>query len=815
MPVLIPIAIALISAAYTAYTTKQAQAESKKKSREAAALRTVGGEVKSNTRSTTEPIKVIYGKHRVGGNIAYMTTTGHKHQNLYMAITHSEGPIEGIVLDNYSQPYIWFDGTRSTASKYTGLHFYELLTGTASQTCSTLLSGNTEFNDNMRNTAWTAWKLIHSQDVWQSIPEIQCLIKGRLLYDFRTTTTAWSDNPVLALYDYLTNERYGCGISAALLDLTTFEAAADYCESKDFTINMCVNLGGKSVWNTVDDILKLFRGNITYWDGKYYLNFRDLNEEASVFTIEDEHILLDESGKAQISLSDPGYYNIPKAIRVSFCNAENDNYTDDSFIVGNEQGLIEDLELAGCTDREMAGILATYELERAQLTRTVSGRFRDDLISIEPGNIVTLNSSALGISDQLMRVIGTTYSNTGFIDLAMQYEDTTLYDGVYNISAEGIYKCDLPDPSIVALIEDAAVTETTYVERLRTRSRLDITFTVPAIEIWFKQVEVWVAVDTGSHTAPYTHQFNTVGSFSIDPVEEGSTYYIKLRTENIWGVKQSLSDCIILQIAVQGKLNTAPASLLYLQAIPGDGGISLRSDKLDSSDIEVYEFRYGTQWTGAVLLSAKRAPYEDLGLVKPGIHTFWANTKGTNGLYGDDPVTADVSTHVPKGWSAYTTFTDDFTDGSATFLNTEHYSYNSADWLKCSHSITLSGGYTSIEFDTATAAATYYVYVDTETTTLGVGTTWNSVLSNETLTWNDIDAENRSWKDIFEVEEAPKLYIRVFYKEEAAHDWSYIESAQVLAGVVKARYFKVEIKIEDPSAATNLLVKEYTLRLYS
>ena len=42
------------------------------------------------------------------------------------------------------------------------------------------------------------------------LPDINVLMKGRKLYDPRTGLTAWSDNPALVTYDYLTSEM--CGV---------------------------------------------------------------------------------------------------------------------------------------------------------------------------------------------------------------------------------------------------------------------------------------------------------------------------------------------------------------------------------------------------------------------------------------------------------------------------------------------------------------------------------------------------------------------------------------------------------------------------
>jgi len=620
-----------------------------------------------------------------------------------------------------------------------------------------------------------------------------------------------------------------------------------------------------------------------------------LNEEVSVLTIEDEHIYRNDSGDAQISIADPGFYDIPKGVRVTYVNPDDNIYANDSFIVGEEDGLLEELKLDGCVDREMGGKLGLSHLERLQLQRSVSGQFRDDCLLLEPNDIVTLNTSALSISDQLMRVISSNYSELGFINLVLEYESLDIYNDVYDINTETIYRSTLPDPFESSYIESAAVSEDTYIERLRSRSKLDITFTVPD-DSWFKYVEVYQSID-GDVEANYTHQFNAKSNFSIDPVEEGQTYYIILRVVNIWGVKQSFNSSTKLSKLVVGKSDTVPDSLTSLSAISGDGSVSLRANKLNDPDIEIYEFRLGDQYSGGIFLSAKRSPNEELGSVKPGIHTFWCNTKGTNDLYGSTPQDATADVGLKTGWSALTNFDDDFTSSTSgqSFTNVEHLTYSGDDWLKCSHtSDVLTGQYISEEFDTGVSAADYFVYVDTEMVTVGSGTAWEDVLLSDSnaftvdyttdiatvtghgylgttpffvsttgalpgglnaeteyylvsittntfkfslsqggaavdltdngtgthtisrvLTWEEINADTRKWLDIFEIEEAPAITIRIYYKVLSGDSWSYIEDAQILSAVVNARYFKVEINITDPAISVNGYVKEYSLEIYN
>jgi len=70
------------------------------------------------------------------------------------------------------------------------------------------------------------------------------------------------------------------------------------------------------------------------------------------------------------------------------------------------------------------------------------------------------------------------------------------------------------------------------------------------------------------------------------------------------------------------------------------------------------------------------------------------------------------------------------------------------------------------------------------------------------------------WMEMTEVDEAPVMTITLYYKEEAAHNWSSVDNLQILAPVVTARYFKVRVNISDPTDEVFLYVENFALKLY-
>jgi hypothetical protein len=62
------------------------------------------------------------------------------------------------------------------------------------------------------------------------VPDIKVLMRGKKLYDPRTGETKWSENPALAIYDYLTSEM--CGVDPADIPLSPLITAANVCDEQ-------------------------------------------------------------------------------------------------------------------------------------------------------------------------------------------------------------------------------------------------------------------------------------------------------------------------------------------------------------------------------------------------------------------------------------------------------------------------------------------------------------------------------------------------------------------------------------------------------
>ena len=153
-----------------------------------------------NKESNVQAIPVIYGERRVGGTRVFVHTEGgDKNDYLYICLVLCEGEIASITS-------IEIDDRSISDERYFGLVSYQTFTGTNSQTASSLLSQTSKWGSShtLNGIAYLAIRLQWDQDAFSGIPDITAVVKGRKVYDPRTNTTAWSDNPALCIRDYLT-----------------------------------------------------------------------------------------------------------------------------------------------------------------------------------------------------------------------------------------------------------------------------------------------------------------------------------------------------------------------------------------------------------------------------------------------------------------------------------------------------------------------------------------------------------------------------------------------------------------------------------
>jgi hypothetical protein len=237
-------------------------------------------------RSPIAPRQIVYGEARVSGPLILAHVTGSKNEYLNMIVAvagHEVNEIGDVYLDD--EVVIEGSGTTPIA-KYTGFIDCVKLLGTDAQTVDstmdTNMGGTWGTNHRLRGIAAIYLRLLWDPDKFPGgVPNVSCVVQGKKLYDFRDTTTAYGTNPILALYDFMTNARYGLGIPAADLDIAasgTWEVAADVCDELQpldaggdetrYTVNGSTDTGARPT-ETINTLVAAMAGRLYYVSGEY------------------------------------------------------------------------------------------------------------------------------------------------------------------------------------------------------------------------------------------------------------------------------------------------------------------------------------------------------------------------------------------------------------------------------------------------------------------------------------------------------------------------------------------------------------------
>lgn len=384
----------------------------------------------TNINVNNAAIPVIYGTRLSGGTIVFMDIPINK-QWFYVNLVFSEGTIEG-----YSSYF--FNTQPAKASD--GVLINEFF-GTEGQTANTVLINefpHYTINHRLRGTAYVTFHF-KFKPFPAGLPLITALVKGIKIYDPRTASVQWSDNPALCLRDYLRSNKYGRGINPSLIDDASFILAANYCDElilgsyKRYTCNGVAETQTSSL-GIIKQILSSCRGMLIFSGGAYKIIID--KPDLAGFTFSEDNII----GGWKILLgSKKTQYN---RMRANFFNKDKE-YQPDIAIIDSGEYYIEDdrilsdlmIDLPFTTNGFTAKYIIAINLNQSR--KSISCEFTSTIegLLVEVGDVVYINhktpgwdthNSGLGKKFRIMRV--TLQNNDEVRIIANEYDD-----GVYNV----------------------------------------------------------------------------------------------------------------------------------------------------------------------------------------------------------------------------------------------------------------------------------------------------------------------------------------------------------------------------------------------
>lgn len=442
----------------------------------------------SMQRNPISSRKIVYGRAKVGGTILYMSegTSGvaENREHLYMvtALSYKEiDSFEKVYANNEELTIDPTNGRVTAPSRYypnsqPRFNVVKNMTGTTTQTLDSTVYNNTDLtvSDQFKEIACLQFWMAYDPDVFTSgIPNVTALVKGRKVLDFRTGTTAWSDNPALIIYDYLTDTDYGLAVPTSRIDTTSFTAAANTCEEQvdldtdpvttenRYAANGVIDTAA-TISNNLEMLLSSCVGSLSYIDGKYKLRVGEYVAPTKTITEDDLRgaiSLITKPSRREV-------FNVVKGIIVTeesnFQPTDYPEVKNAAAITAAGEEIKSELPLPFTSSPSMAQRIAKIYLEKNLQDYTLTLPLKLTQFALEPNDTVEVTmQKSLGFKNKIFEVVewkfGSSNGDNGEIVLGV---DVTLREtaaSVYNWSAtEETPMPETTAPTITKIQEVAA-----------------------------------------------------------------------------------------------------------------------------------------------------------------------------------------------------------------------------------------------------------------------------------------------------------------------------------------------------------------------
>ena len=392
-------------------------------------------------------------------------------------------------------------------------------------------------------------KLKYDADVFPTgIPNISAEIKGKKLFDFRDSSTAFSSNPALCLHDYLTDTRFGLGVPTSQIDTTSFTTVANICDED-------ISLAGGGTENryeshgiiysnvnpmtAIDEILGSMLGILSYSNGKFHLAGGKFVSPT---------ITLDEDDfrggiSIQTKQSRRNLFNTVKGIFTSPSSnwqpADYPMITSSTFVSeDNGETIFGNVDLPFTTSSTMAQRIAKVVLFKNRQQMVLQAPMKLSAFKLQVGDTVTINNTRLGFSSKIFQVADWTFvsdeTDVG-IDLILQETSSSVFD--WNAEESEFISDNTTLPSAETVETPSLVVE----DFLRAYSAVISTVLIIRVTSTFATTnEFEVEYRNTSTDTEFTSLGRSKGTkFELLNAEDGMIYEVRARAINAFNVSSA------------------------------------------------------------------------------------------------------------------------------------------------------------------------------------------------------------------------------------------------------------------------------------
>jgi len=578
---------------------------------------------KVSTKNPTAPRQIVYGQCRVGGTFTQIETSGTDNSVLHIFTVLAGHPIDSLQKVFINDKALAL-GSETSSSSINGetvhtvtANFFEnsdnpnnlgsgaLIRFTFHDGTQTAVDGfaqaqlNTTSVPNthiFKNCPYVYMQMVYDSEKLPNVPNISFEVKGKKLFDPRTSQTAFTDstgkvignNPALVLRDILTDTSYGVGVTSSEINDTTnaggFAAAANTCEQsvtladgstteQRYECNGFTNFAATRE-DIIAGITSSMAGTMTYSNGKFNA-FAGANQTASL-TITDDDCL---SPIAVTTKSMQG--DLYNTVKTMFSDENQKFIPTDTPILQNSTFLSADtpsgetsanfvktmeVRLPFTTSNTMAQRLGKIALLHQRETTTIRVTTTLKFLQLQPADYVQITNERLSFSNKLFEVMAVNMVLEGddnpFIACQLDLKEisTSVYDFATNeystIQAEG---SDLTSGALTVTAPTAgSINQTATIDGTTTKVNIKVVWSNASNEA-IQGTEVQYKLSSDS---TYTSQISGKGqTIAVIPnVTVGQTYNVRVRHFTFDNVYSSATDFSNITITQPTAAPNSPSS---------------------------------------------------------------------------------------------------------------------------------------------------------------------------------------------------------------------------------------------------------------
>jgi hypothetical protein len=438
---------------------------------------TAGQGTTTTLAGETAPVPVVYGEAVVGARMVdERDDPDDSGKYLWIVPSFAVGSEDGSGIEEIGQVLIddriaitHLGGVDSIGPDFydgsTPLIDYAAHLGTFSQAVDSLLAST--FGDIWPTTskgvgvAYARMRLTWKEGTFTGPPsQVTARVKGRKVYDPRSSEWAWSNNPALCIRDYLLSQMIGLGLDAADIDDASFIDCANFCDelvSTDIATQARFTCDGALSGSHGDNLAKLLsccRGRLIYQGGKIRLSIRRPTSPVA-FALSEDNIV------GGWKFTRVGNRAAPTSARYTWVDPVQRSQAAENVWPrpGDENGMLEAdngwaseqfVDLSLTTERYRAEQISMVTIREPRADAFVELTATEAALVLQVDDVVNLTHSTPAWVAKPFWVNGVAVAPDGLVRLALQEYDATAYSLDPQATFDGVPGTSLPNPFVCA-----------------------------------------------------------------------------------------------------------------------------------------------------------------------------------------------------------------------------------------------------------------------------------------------------------------------------------------------------------------------------